>query len=192
MSVRDDLTRATEDARAQVREARDAVASSRQERSGGPARNARQAEQQLHALRAAIADDLHSLKGRATSADTDARRRAGTMALAGGVALSALIGTGLAARSAVTGRVGRRAIQKQAAALAAALAEQAARANSGSAGSTTGGRARADGRRRGRGGLVAVLAVGAAIGATALVRQSQQAPIDPDDLWLPERTAGPS
>ena len=44
MSARDDLTRATEQARAQVRDARAAVESSRDARSGGPAKNARQAE----------------------------------------------------------------------------------------------------------------------------------------------------
>lgn len=189
MSAREDLTRATEEARAQVHEARAEVASARQARSGGPAKNARQAEQQLHAIRAAVADDLHSLKGRVTGADTTARRRVGAVALAGGAALTAVIGTGLAARSAVSGRVTRRAMQRQASALAAALAEQASWATSSSA---AGDLARAGGRRRGRGGLVAMLAVGAAIGATALVRQSRQAPIDPDDLWLPERTAGPS
>jgi hypothetical protein len=189
MSARDDLARATEEARAQVREARAGVAASRQTRSGGAAKNARQAEQQLHALRAAIADDVRDLKGRVTGADTTTRRRAATMALAGGAALSAVIGTGLAARSAMSGRVTRRSMQRQASALAAALAEQAARATSSA---VVGDAARAGGRRRGRGALVALVAAGAAVGATALVRQRQQAPIDPDDLWLPERTTGPA
>lgn len=190
MSARDDLTRATAQARAQVLDARAAVAASRDARSGGPAKNARQAEQQLQALRAAVADDLRGLRSRATGADTSTRRRARTVALTGAGALTALVGAGLATRNAVSGRVDRRSIQRQAAALASALAAQAVVEPTGSARSK-GGR-RDGGRRGGRSGLVAVLAVGAAIGAAALLRQRQHALIDPDDLWLPERTAGPA
>jgi hypothetical protein len=189
MSARDDLTRATDEARAQVRDARAALAATREERSGGPAKNVREAEQQLHALRAAIASDVRSLKHRVTGADTSTRRRVGTVAVAGGAVLSALIGTGLAARSVVSGRVEQRTMERQAAALAAALAERAARATSSA---VTGAPPRTGGRRRGRGGLIAVLTVGAAVGAAALVRGRQHAPIDPEDLWLPERNTGPA
>jgi hypothetical protein len=59
MSARDDLTRATEQARAQVRDARRARGVTRRAH-GGSAKNARQAEQQLDALRAAVADDVRA------------------------------------------------------------------------------------------------------------------------------------
>lgn len=188
MSARDDLTRATEDAREQVRDARSAVTSARQARAGGSARNARQAERQLHALRAAVADDVRSLRERATRSDADTRRRARTVGLAGAGALSALLGTGLAARGALSRRSRRRDVQRQAAALAAALADQAARALS----APDGRRSDPNARRGGRVGLITVLAIGAATGAAALVRQRQQAPIDAEDLWLPERSPGPA
>jgi len=188
MSARDDLARVTDEAREQVRDARAAVAASRETRGGGPAKNARQAEQQLHALRAAVAADVRSLRGRAAGADRTTRAKARTAALTGAGALSAVVGAGLATRRAVSGRVQRRTMQRQASALALALAEQATQAAAGSAGDRSSTRT----RRGGRGGLVAVLAVGAAVGAAALVRQRRYAPVDPDDLWLPERTAGPA
>lgn len=183
MSVRDDVERAGEEARAQVRAAQEALAASREARGGGPAKDARQAEQQLHALRGAVADDVRALRDRLTGLDPSARRGAAATAVAGAGAVAALVGSGLAARAALRRGAARRSADVQARALAAALARGAMDVAQG-AGS---GR----GRRAGR-PVLAALALGAvAAGAVALQRR-RSAPVDDADLWLPEQDAGPA
>jgi hypothetical protein len=188
MSARDDLARAASEARAQIEDAKHALASSRAKRAGGPARSAREAEQQLHALRGAIADDLRSLRGQARGLDPTARRGARTAAIAGVTGLVGLVGAGLAARGAVNRGSQRRTVQRQALALAAALADQAAFPAVTSPGTRT--QPRTAGGRRGT--AFTLLAVGAAVAAAAVAQRRRTAPIDPDDLWLPERTVGPA
>lgn len=179
MSGREDLARATAEARAQVRAARDALDASRDAVGGGPAKDARQAEQQLERLRGAVAADLRELRGRMTDLDAGTRRGAALAGLAGAGALAALVGSGLAVRGRVRRGLGRREVERQAQAIAAAMARR-----------TSGGE---DGpRRRGRAGLVTALVVGAAVAGAAVVQQRRSAPVDPDDLWIPERRSGPA
>ena len=185
MSARDDLERAAAEARTQVGAARDALAASRDARGGGEARNARQAEDQLHALRGAVADDVRALRDRLTGLDASTRRGATTAAVAGAGTLAALVGSGFAVRGRVRRGIAQRGVQKQAVAIARALAGEAL----GAATSTVA--APATRRRRGRGALIAALAVGAAVAGAAVVQQ-RRAPVDDDDLWLPERDLGPA
>ena len=184
MSARDDLERAAAEARTQVGAARDALAASRDARGGGEARNARQAEDQLHALRGAVADDVRALRDRLTGLDASTRRGAATAAVAGASTLAALVGSGLAVRGRVRRSIAQRGVQKQALAIARAMAGEALGAASQAAAPV--GR-----RRRGRGALLAALAVGAAVAGAAVVQQ-RRAPVDDDDLWLPERDLGPA
>lgn len=190
MSARDDLSRATDEARAQVRAAREALASSRDARTGGVAKDVDQAEQQLAALRDAVAEDLRVLRGRVTGLG-DAERRGATIAgIAGAGALATLVGTGLAVRGRVRRVLAQREVQQQARAIASAMARQAADAAADvlAAGTRAGTRAGSrGGRRRGRGALLAALTVGAAVAGAVVVQQRRNAPVDPDDLWLPER-----
>jgi hypothetical protein len=188
MSARDDLTRAAAEARAQVDDARQALTRTREARAGGPARDARQAEQQLHALRGAIADDLRSLRGRVGALDPSARRGARTAAVAGVTGLVGLVGAGLAARGTLRRGAERRSVRRQALALAAALADQVGA----STGRTGPGATLASRPGRRRGPVLALLTVGAAVAVMGVAQQRRSAPIDPDDLWLPERTAGPA
>lgn len=185
MSARDDLERAASEARAQVGAARDALSASRDARGGGEARNVRQAEDQLHALRGAVADDVRALRDRLTGLDASTRRGAATAAVAGAGTLAALVGSGLAVRGRVRHGIAQRGVQKQALAIARAMAGEAL----GSASAAVG--APATRRRRGRGALIAALALGAAA-AGAAVMQQRRAPVDDDDLWLPERDPGPA
>jgi hypothetical protein len=196
MSTRDDLTRAADEARAQVTAARDALAASRDARTGGSAKNLRQAEQQLESLRTAVADDVRALRDRLVALDPSARRGATVAAVAGAGALATLVGTGLAVRGRVRRGVAERGVQKQALAIARALVGQqldvAGATALGASGGASGG---APGRRRGRGGraaLLGVLAVGAAVAGAAIVQQRRNAPVDDEDLWLPERDLGPA
>jgi hypothetical protein len=191
MTTRDDFTRAADEARAQVSAARDALAASRDARSGGSAKNLRQAERQLESLRGAVADDVRALRDRLVTLDPSARRGATVAAAAGAGALATLIGTGLAVRSRVRRGVAERGVQKQALAIARALVGQqldvAAMAGSGAPVGSSGRR-----RRGGRGALLGVLVVGAAVAGAALVQQRRDAPVEDDDLWLPERDLGPA
>jgi hypothetical protein len=184
LSARDDLSRAGEEARAQVREARAALAASREARAGGAAKNARQAEQQLHALRDAVSDDVRALRDRLTGLDASARRGAATATAVGAGTLVTLVGTGLALRGSLRRAAEQRGVHKQALALAAALAAQASGSDDRRA-----GRART-GRRGRRGALLTAIAVGAAVTAAAVAQQRRTAPIDDDDLWLPEHDLG--
>lgn len=179
MSVRDDVARAGDEARAQVSAAKDALAASREARSGGPAKDARQAEQQLHALRGAVADDARALRDRLVGLDPSARRGAAATAAAGAGAVMALVGTGLAARAALRRGAARRSADVQARALAAALARGAFDAVQGA---TSPGRV----RRRGRPALAA-LALGAVVAGAVAVQRRRSAPVDDADLWLPEQ-----
>ena len=188
MSARDDLERAATEARTQVSTAREALAASREARGGGEARNARQAEDQLHALRGAVADDVRALRDRLVGLDASTRRGATTAAVAGAGTLAALVGSGLAVRGRVRRGIAQRGVQKQALAIARAMAGEALGAATSATSTPT---APVPGRRRGRGALVAVLAVGAAVAGAALVQQ-RRAPVDDDDLWLPERDLGPA
>lgn len=182
MSARDDLTRATEEAKAQVEAARAALAASREARSGGRAKNAREAERQLSALRGAVVDDVRALRGRLGALDPAARRGATTTAVVGAGALATLVGSGLAVRGQVRRRIAQRGVQQQAVAIARALA-----------GSTLDAPRSPSGRsRRGRGTLITLLAVGAAAAGAAAFQQRRGAPVDDDDLWLPERGPGPA
>ena len=185
MSARDDLERAASEARAQVGMARDALAASRDARGGGAARNARQAEDQLHALRGAVADDVRALRDRLTGLDASTRRGATTAAVAGAGTLAALVGSGLAVRGKVRRGIAQRGVQKQALAIARAMAGDAFGTG------TSMSAAPASRRRRGRGALFAALAVGAAVAGAAVVQQ-RRAPVDDEDLWLPERDLGPA
>jgi len=188
MSARDDLARLANEARSQIEDARAGLTGAREARAGGPARDARQAEQQLHALRGAIAADLRSLRGRARDIDPTAQSGARTAAIAGVTGLVGLVGAGLAARSAVNRGAERRSMQRQALALAAALADQAVTPSGPTRARTSG-----TSRRSGRGGsTLALLVVGAAAAAAGIAWQRRTAPIDPDDLWLPERSVGPA
>ena len=191
MTTRDDLTRAADEARAQVGAARDALAASRDARSGGSARNLRQAEQQLESLRGAVADDVRALRDRLVTLDPSARRGATVAAAAGAGALATLVGSGLAVRSRVRRGIAQRGVQKQALAIARAMVGQqldvAATAGVGASAGTSGRR-----RRGGRGALLGVLVVGAAVAGAALVQQRRNEPVDDDDLWLPERDLGPA
>jgi len=185
MSARDDLTRATGEARAQVRSAREALAASRDARSGGTAKDVGEAEQQLAALRDEVATDLRVLRDRVTGLG-DAERRGATLASVAGLGtLAALVGTGLAVRGRVRRALSQREVQQQARAIASAMARQAADA----AADTVGAGARA-GRRRGRGGMLTALTLGAAVAGAFVAQQRRNAPVDPDDLWLPEREPG--
>lgn len=180
MSARDDLTRATDEARAQVRAAREALARSRDAVGGGPAKDVAQAEAQLGALRDAIAGDLRQLRDRVTGLDPAARRSATVATVAGAGALAAVVGAGLAARGRVRRTLGRRDVQRQARALAEALARQPAPGTPSA--------------RRGRGGglLAAALTLGVAAAGAVAVQRQRSTPVDPDDLWLPERDPGPA
>lgn len=185
MSARDDLERAAAEARAQVGAAREALTASREARGGGEAKDARQAEQQLHALRGAVADDVRALRDRLTSLDASTRRGVATAAVAGAGTLAALVGSGLAVRGRVRRSIARRGVQQQALAIARAIADESLGATT-SKGSTPPAR-----RRRGRGALLTALVVGAAVGGAAILQQ-RRAPADDDDLWLPERDLGPA
>lgn len=180
MSARSDMDRAAAEARAQVTAAREALAASRAARGGAPARNVRQAEEQLHALRGAVADDVRALRDRLTQLDPSARRGATAALAVGAGTLVALVGSGLAVRSRVRRGIAQRSIEKQAVAIARVLAGDALR---------TGTRATTAGPQRRRGGTaLALLAVGAAVAGAALV-QRQRVP-DDADLWLPEQELG--
>lgn len=180
MSARDDLTRATGEARAQVRSAREALARSREAAAGGPAKDVAQAEVQLGALREAVATDLRQLRARMSGLDPAARRTATVATVAGAGALAAVVGVGFAARGRVRRTLGRRDVQRQARALAEALARQ------------PGGAAAPARRSRGGGLLAAALTLGAAAAGAVAVQRQRTGPADPDDLWLPERDAGPA
>lgn len=185
MSARDDLERAAAEARGQVDAARAALAASRDARGGGTAKDGREAEQQLHALRDAVGDDVRALRDRLVHLDPTVRRGATTAAIAGAGALVALVGSGLAVRSRVRRGIEQRGVERQAIAIARAMAE----ASLGGGGSDRS--SRRSGRRRGRGALAAALVVGAAVVGAAIV-QGRHAPVDDDDLWLPEEDLGPA
>jgi hypothetical protein len=185
MSALDDLNRAAEDARAQVQEARAALAASRDARAGGPARNAREAERQLHALRAAVTDDARILRDRLTGQDPTAARALRVAALSTTGAIAGVAGAVLLGRRTLGRSTERRRVERQALALAQVLASQVA-SSSRSATATRD-------RRRGAGGLFVMAALGAAaIVGTAAIKRRRDAPVDPDDLWLPEETVGPA
>jgi len=183
MSAFEGLGRATEEARAQVREARDALASSRAARGGGPARNAAEAERQLLALRDAITDDVRMLRERLGGQDPAASRARRNTALGVSGAIAGVVGAALIGRRAVTRGSQRRSVERQAVALARALSEQTLRDRSdGSAGRSN---------ERSRGGGVALLAAAGAVAAGVLMAQRRNVPIDEDDLWLPVEPTGP-
>lgn len=186
MSARDDLTRATDEARAQVRAAREALAASRDARSGGAAKDVGQAEQQVAALRDAVGDDLRVLRDRLTGLGEAERRGATLASIAGVGTLATLVGTGLAVRGRVRRALATRGAQEQARAIAAAMARQAADAAVEATARSRGG------RRGGRGGMLVALTLGAAVAGAVVAQQRRNAPVDPDDLWLPEREPGPA
>ncbi len=175
MSARDDLEQAARTARRQVEEAREALARTREEAAGGPARSAGHAEEQVEAIRAAIERDLRTLRERATGMSITAPGPARTAALTAGAGLLAVTAIAALGGRGVRRTMERRSIDQQARALAAALARQA-----------SGGVSDA---RRGRGGLaLAVAGAALAVGAGVVAKRRGRT-IDPDDLWLPERPA---
>jgi hypothetical protein len=187
MSARADLDRAAAEARAQVDHARAALAASRDASGGGPAKNARQAEEQLHRLRGAVADDVRALRDRLTGLDDGARRGATTAAALGAGALVTLVGSGLAVRRSVRRGLKQREVRQQATAIAKAMAGSVLAPTSSAAVASRSPRGRV-----GRGALLATLALGAVAGGAALVQQRRSAPVDDADLWLPERDLGPA
>lgn len=184
MSRRDDLERAVSESRAQVDMAREALAASRASRSGGGAKNVRQAEDQLHALRAAVSDDARALRDRLVQLDPGTRRGAALAATAGVGTLVALVGSGFAVRGRIRRGVARRGVERQALAIARALAGEAAQSFG-----PTSSTARGSAPRRGR-TLVPIVAIGAAIAGAALLRE-RRSPVHDADLWLPEEHTGP-
>jgi hypothetical protein len=175
VSARDDLEQAAQAARRQVDEAREALARTRAEAAGGPAGSAKRAEQQVEAIRSAIEHDLRTLRERATGVNITAPGPARTAALTAGAGLLAVVGVAALGGRGVRRARARRDIDRQARALASALARQASEVMPAT--------------RRGRGGLL-LAAAGAAIAIGAgVVASRRDRPIDPDDLWLPERPA---
>jgi len=175
MSARDDLEQAAQAARLQVEEARAALARTRADAAGGPAGSAKRAEQQVEAIRGAIERDLRTLRDRATGVSITAPGPARTAALTAGAGLLALAGAAALGTRGVRRARSRRDIDRQARALAAALTRQASEVPSNA--------------RRGRSGLL-LAAAGAALAVGAgIVANRRNRPIDPDDLWLPERPA---
>jgi len=182
----DDLERAAVEARSQVREAREALASSRTARGGGRARDVKDAERQLLSLRGAVAEDARLLRARLTGEDAAATRGLRMAALGTSGAVVGLVGAGLLGRGALARRSDRRSVQRQALALARALSAQALS-------DVMGGDAAAHApRRRGRSGVVLLALAGAVATGVVLARQRRIAPIDPDDLWLPVEPSGPA
>lgn len=179
MSAQEELQRAADLARQRAAEARAALASTRAAVAGGPARNAKHAEEQLDELRASLGRDVVTLRDRAAAFDP---RTGGTLpraafVAAAGVAL--VIGVGVAASAAGTRHQRRRDIDRQAAALAQALLR--AQSNSATPAST---------RRGLRSSSIGLLVAGAAVAAALLARNERRsAPVDDADLWLPERPA---
>lgn len=183
----DDLDRAAGTARAQVRDARAALAASREAQAGGRARNAREAERQLIALRGAVTSDARELRDRLTGTDPAASRTLGLAAVATTGTIASILGVGLIGRRTLARATERRHIERQAVALGRVLAEQARAAAQDSVGVPASPR-----RRRRRGGLLAVATLGAAVAGAVILQQRRTAPIDPDDLWLPEEDLGPA
>jgi hypothetical protein len=173
MSARGDLEQAAETARQQVQDARDALARTRAAAGGGPARSAREAEEQVASIRAAIERDVRTLRDRAVATDLTAPGPARTAAITAGSGLLAVVGVAALGVGGMRRARARRDIERQARALAGALARQASGV--------------VDGSRRGRSGLL-LAATGVALAAGAgVLAQRRRRPIDPDDLWLPER-----
>jgi len=189
----DALERAAESARNQVKASRDALAASRAERSGGPARNARDAEQQLNALRGAVADDVRALRDRLTGKDPAAARRLRIAALTTSGAIAGIVGASVLGRRSATLAAERRQAQRQAIGLARALAEHVlpgSLPDLARAASSTAGRSRPTGRRGGAAVTLALL--GTAVAGAVLLQRRRDATVDPDDLWLPEEPIGPA
>jgi len=189
MSGLDDLNRAADQARAQVRDAREALAASREARGGGPARDRREAERQMLALRGAVEDDVRTLRGRLTGQDPSASRSLRVAALTASGAIAGVVGIAALGRSALSRGSERRRVERQALAVARVLADQARAAAAGV--SSIASRPSAPTRRRG-GSTLLLAAFGAAVAGAVIAQQRRAQPIDPDDLWLPEETVGPA
>lgn len=177
MSARDDLEQAAASAREQVDEARSALAQLRAAAGGGPAGSAREAEAQLRTLRTALERDVTTLRERAPLASVTAPGPVRTAAIVAGAGLLAVVGAGVLGRRGLERARSRRRIEQQAVALADALAR---RASDGDAGGQRDGRG-------GRGALVVALAGAALAAGVGIVRERRSRPIDPAELWLPER-----
>lgn len=182
----DDLERAADEARSQVREAREALASSRTARGGGRARDAKDAERQLQSLRGAVTEDARLLRKRLSGQDPAATRGLRIAALSASGTVAGIVGAALVGRGALTRRSDRRSLQRQASALARALAAQAL---TGVAGSEP---APPTPRRRGRRGVMLLALAGAVTAGAMIAQQRRIAPVDPDDLWLPVEPSGPA
>jgi hypothetical protein len=179
MSAQEELQRAADLARQKADEARAALASTRAAVAGGPARNAKHAEEQLDELRASIGRDVTTLRDRAAAFDP---RTGGTLprtALVAAAGVALVIGVGVVARAAGTRHQRRRDIDRQAAALAQALLRaQTTSSTSGSA------------RRGRRSSSIGLLVAGAAVAAGLVARNKRRdRQVDDADLWLPERPA---
>lgn len=167
MSAVDDLRAAGTVARSRVDEARRALAETRDAVGGGRARRPAEAQDHLATLRRAIETDLAALRGRMPSSDT-AGPGLRTGLTAGAVGVVGLVGAGLLVRRAVVRGAERRAEDRRAAALAAALARRDAVV--GALG------------RRGPGLAAGLLGAAAAAGAAVLASRRVRPPED-DEVW---------
>ncbi len=187
MSGRDDIEQAAQQARSQIREAREALAASRTARGGGRARSAREAERQLLSLRRSVAEDAKMLRERFTGQDPAATRTLRIAALGTSGAVAGVVGAALLGRGAITRGSNRRSVQRQAVALARALSAHTLAGASSDASAAAPTR-----RRRSRSGAVLLVLAGAVAAGAMLAQQRQSAPPDDDDLWLPVEPAGPA
>jgi hypothetical protein len=146
----------------------------------------------LLALRRAVVDDIRELRGRLTDRDPATSRavRVATLSAAGG--LAAVVGGGLLGRGALTRSAERRRAQRQAISFARALTEHVLPEQL-TAGLNMRQSPATSRTRRRRGDAMLLLAVvGAAAAGAMVLQQRRSAPVDPDDLWLPEVTSGPT
>lgn len=179
MRAQEEFQRAAERARLSADEARDALRTTRAAVAGGPARNAKHAEEQMDALRTSLGRDIASLRARAATFDPRAGGTIPRAALTAAAGVALVVAVGVAASAAGTRHQRRRDLERQAAALADAL--RRAQANAASP---------APARRGRRAGGIGLLVAGAAVAAGLFLRNERRnEPVDDADLWLPEHPA---
>lgn len=167
MSRTDDLRAAGDSARLRIDDARRALAEARDAVGGGRARRPSEAQAHLATLRGAIESDLGVLRDRVRDGEAGGPGlRSGLTA--GAVGLVGLVGAGLLARRAITRGAERRAEDRRAAALAAALARRDAVIE------TVG--------RRGAGLAVGLVGAAVATGAAVVASRRLRPPTD-DEVW---------
>ncbi len=149
MRAQEEFQRAAERARLSADEARDALRTTRAAVAGGPARNAKHAEEQMDALRTSLGRDIASLRARAATFDPRAGGTIPRAALTAAAGVALVVAVGVAASAAGTRHQRRRDLERQAAAPADAL--RRAQANAASPAPARRGR-RAGRHRSARGG----------------------------------------